>query len=501
MQIAKRGHTNNTPGHKGGTSASRVEPTSTAEVGPFAAILAMGSPVRPELGRVVVWPFATIGVLTAVLIWEVEHVGPIALAFGIGVGVIVAGVVVARRVRRQIEELAAHYQTLLRVADEQSRQAEDANRVKDEFLATLSHELRTPLNSVLGWARLLASGRLDAPHTDRAIRAIERAGWAQSRLIEDLLDISRAITGKLQISPRPVVVQPLIEAAVDSLRPAAEAKQMAIEIDLDPGLGSVAVDPDRLQQIVWNLVSNAIKFTPSGGHVTVRLRADSHDLVLSVADTGIGLTLNLADHLFERFRQADSSSTRLYGGLGLGLGIVRHLVELHGGTVTATSRGENQGATFEVRLPLRTLEHRSADRWRQFDAPPVLHGVSVLVVDDDPHALEFVRTTLEQYGAMVATVSSAKEARARVMRSPPDVLLSDLVMPDEDGLQLIREIRELDEAHGGKTPAAALTALARSEDRRRALSAGYQMHVAKPIDPLELATAVERLAHGAARSG
>jgi signal transduction histidine kinase len=263
--------------------------------------------------------------------------------------------------------LGVHYRRLLKVADEQSRRAEAANRVKDEFLATLSHELRTPLNSVLGWARLLATGKLDSTQTAGAIQAIERAGWAQSRLIEDLLDLSRIISGKLQIHLAPTVLQPVVDAAVDSLRPAAAAKHIALTVTLDRTLGVLAADPDRVQQIVWNLVSNAIKFTPIGGRVDVRLSATSDEAIISVKDTGIGFNRHLAAHLFERVHQGDSTSTRQYSGLGLGLGIVRHLAELHGGTVTASSRGEDAGSLFEVRLPIVKVTAPALDERRHIE--------------------------------------------------------------------------------------------------------------------------------------
>jgi signal transduction histidine kinase/CheY-like chemotaxis protein len=450
--------------------------------------------VRPQLGRLIVTPFATIGVLTAVLLWEIEHVGSLLLALVIAAGGIAVGVVVARRLRRDMDDLAEYYEGLLRTADDQSRQAEAANRVKDEFLATLSHELRTPLNSILGWAHLLASGKLDAAQHARAIKAIERGGLAQSRLIEDLLDLSRIVSGKLQLAMKPTVIQPLVEAAVDSLRPAADAKDIAIGVTLDSAVGPTSADPDRVQQIVWNLLSNAIKFTPNHGRVDLRLEKQGDHLCLSVQDTGIGFDPEVAKRLFERFRQGDSSSTREYSGLGLGLGIVRHLAELHGGTVQAASGGDNQGSTFTVRLPIRAVQAPIADAPVAATAP-TLRGVSVLVVDDDPQSLAFARSALEQYGAIVVSASSASEARQRFTRDPTDVIVSDLMMPGEDGLQLIRSIREIDAKLDRTTPAAALTALARTEDRRRALSAGYQMHIAKPIDPYELVSTVERLAH------
>src|SRR5437762_5924969 len=275
--------------------------------------------VRPQLGRLIVTPFATIGVLAAVLLWEIEHVGSILLAIAITGGAVTIGVVVARQLRRDIDKVAEYYAALLRTADEQSQQAETANRLKDEFLATLSHELRTPLNSILGWARLLATGKLDADQTTKAVQAIERAGWAQSRLVEDLLDVSRIVAGKLQIAPRSTLLQPLVDAAIQSLAPATEAKRMTMQMNLDPDVGPIAADPDRLQQIVWNLVSNAIKFTPSGGQVQVQLGIDNHQVRLAISDTGIGFNPEIAAHLFERFRQGDSGTTRQFGGLGLGL--------------------------------------------------------------------------------------------------------------------------------------------------------------------------------------
>ena len=312
----------------------------------------MRSPI--QLGQLIIVPFVTIGVLAAVLTWEIEHVGSVVLAVAIAAGSIIVGVVAAIRLRRDFDSVAEHYKVMLKIADEQTRETEAAVRTKDEFLAVLSHELRTPLNSVLGWSRLLGTGKLDSARAARAIAAIERAGWAQSHLIDDLLDMSRIVAGTFQIVPRDTRVQLIVQEAVDALRPAADAKQIALDVRLDPTIGLVIVDPDRFRQVAWNLISNAIKFTPNGGQVVVSLVMQPFELCLTVHDSGSGFTPETAARLFQRFRQGDGSSTREHGGLGLGLSIVRHVVELHGGTVIAESPGLNGGAMFEVRLPIRT---------------------------------------------------------------------------------------------------------------------------------------------------
>jgi CheY-like chemotaxis protein len=297
----------------------------------------------------------------------------------------------------------------------------------------------------------------------------------------------------MELKIRPTLVPPLVDTAVESLRPAAEAKQIAVDVVLESPMPALAADGQRLKQVVWNLLSNAIKFTPSGGSVQIHLATVDGELVLSIADTGVGFQPEVASHLFERFRQGDSSSTREHGGLGLGLGIVRHVVELHGGTVTASSAGENTGSTFVVRIPMRVLDAPPVELAPAPPPAPLLHGVTVLVVDDDPQQLTFVRTTLENAGAVVVTASSPKDARARFRRDPPDVLLSDLVLTGDDGLSLIRDLRRFDQESGRATPACALTALARTEDRKRALSAGYQVHVAKPAAASEIIKTVEWL--------
>jgi CheY-like chemotaxis protein len=405
-----------------------------------------------------------------------------------------AALVVAAGLRIRIGNLSHRYEALLAMADAQSRRAEEANLVKDEFLATLSHELRTPLNSILGWARLLASGKLNEAQTSRAVAAIERAGWAQSHLIENLLDVSRIVEGRLLVAPRPTMVHPVIEGAIDTVRQSAELKGVVIETHLDPKLGAVSVDPNRLHQIVWHLVSNAVKFTPAGGRVTVSVESAGTALRIAVRDTGVGFPPELAQQLFEQFRQGETGTTRPYSGLGLGLAIARHLVERHGGTIAARSAGPNRGAEFEVRMPIRAARTGVPDETAPVEPTPLLRGLSILVVDDNDDDRELVRTSLEHYGAVVRTAGSAHEAREHFRRDRPDVIVSDLVMPDEDGLELIRQIRAMDERAGRLTPAAALSALARADDRRRALKAGYQMHLTKPIDPLELALMIESLA-------
>lgn len=455
----------------------------------------MRAQVGAQLARLLVVPLTTVGVVSALLVWEIEHVGSIALAASLAVVALAAMLLVARGVRRQIDELSDHYEALLREADEASRRAEAASRLKDEFLGTLSHELRTPLNSILGWTRLLAGGKLDATQTANALGAIERAGWAQSRLIEDLLDLSRIVGGRLQLSLRPTSLGTVVRAVVESLEPAAVARGIVVETHLDDRMAPVSVDPDRFQQMAWHLISNAIKFTLSDGRVWVVLEQHGPEVILTVADTGIGFTVDQADHLFERFRQGDSSSTRRFGGVGLGLGLVRHLAELHGGTVAARSEGVHRGSTFEVRLPARTaIDPLAEARLPEHQPRPLLEGLSVLVVDDDESTLALAKSTLERFGAAVQTARSADEAERHFAASPPDVLLSDLRMPGRDGLQLIRVIRDLDAQRGRRTPAAALTGLARASDREIALQAGFQMHVAKPVDPMELAVTVQQLA-------
>jgi PAS domain S-box-containing protein len=375
------------------------------------------------------------------------------------------------------------------------RHAEEANRVKDEFLATVSHELRTPLTAILGWAHMLRSGQF-AGDTSKALETIERNARAQAQLIDDLLDVSRIITGKLRMDVQPIDPNSFIDDSVEAIRPAAEAKGVRVQKIMDTGATTVVGDPVRLQQVVWNLLSNAVKFTPKGGRVQVRLeRVDSH-VEISVADTGAGIEPEFLPYVFERFRQADGRTTRQHGGLGLGLAIVRHLVELHGGTVRAESAGANQGSTFRVILPVPPVHLRvgsdvrvppaARDALPSYDSLERLDGLKVLVVDDEADARELLTVGVGQRGAEVRAAGSVREALAAIKEDAPDLIISDIGMPGEDGYELIRRVRALPADDGGAVPAIALTAYARTEDRLQALRAGYQMHVTKPVEMAEL---------------
>ncbi|HZS45143.1 MAG TPA: response regulator [Blastocatellia bacterium] len=401
------------------------------------------------------------------------------------------------RIEKEREELLVREQHA-------RRQAETANRVKDEFLATLSHELRTPLSSILGWTRLLGGGKLDASTTVRAIETIERNAKAQAQLINDLLDVSRIVAGKLQFEIRPVRLTKVIDAAIDAVTPAANAKDIQISFVNENSNINVLGDSDRLQQIVWNLLSNAVKFTPASGSVEVRLRERKSKAEIVVTDTGQGIDPEFLPYVFERFRQADGSSTRKHGGLGLGLAIVRHLVEMHGGTVQVNSEGEGKGATFIVDLPVAVIREVESEetglfRFNKSNGElnvPTLQGVRVLVVDDEPDALDMLKTVLLHCGAEVSTASDASGALDQLQNLLPDVLVSDIGMPGEDGYVLINKVRGLPEERGGRTPAIALTAYAREEDRHRALSEGFQLHLAKPIEPSIVVSEILSLAKG-----
>jgi len=396
--------------------------------------------------------------------------------------------------------LAIEHARIYEVERQARRQAEEANRMKDEFLAIVSHELRSPLNAMLGYAVLLRYGGLDSQKVKQAADVIERSGKAQAQLIDDLLDTARIISGKLRLELGPVDLVSVIEQAVQTIHPAADAKRISLETDLPPEIGQITGDPARLQQVVWNLLSNAVKFTPQGGRVEARLERVDPYIGITVSDTGKGISPDFLPYVFDRFRQADASSARRYGGLGLGLALVKYLVELHGGTIEAASAGEGQGAMFRVTLPVRAV----ATPLGEAGVEPVtvkssgeLAGVRALVVDDEDDARKLIETVLRQYGADVVAVSSAAEAYTRITTTPPherpDVMVTDIGMPGEDGYSLIRRVREWERARGAYIPAVALTAYGRVEDRMRALSAGFQMHVAKPVEPAELAVVIMSL--------
>jgi PAS domain S-box-containing protein len=390
---------------------------------------------------------------------------------------------------------------LLAAAEEARVQAESANRMKDEFLATLSHELRTPLNAIVGWVHLLRAGRLDEATARRALATIDRNAKIHTQLISDILDVSRIASGKLGVQMRPVELAPIVEAALDTVRLAAEAKAIRVRVELDPRGGPVAGDPDRLQQVVWNLLSNAIKFTPEGGAVTLELRREGDHAVMRISDNGIGIPPEFLPFVFERFRQADPSTTRPQGGLGLGLAIVHHLAQAHGGTVFAASPGSGQGSTFTLRLPLVADPPPAGDRARPTAtaftvtfAGPSLDGVSVLLVGGDESARTATTALLRERGAEVLQAASADEALALVRRLRPDVLVARDQPSADDSQVLIRAVREMPPERGGLTPAAVLGGEGTFEQRMKSLLAGYQVHLAATVAPAELAMAVATLA-------
>ena len=403
-----------------------------------------------------------------------------------------------RHLRRQLDEQRA---ALERTVEERTRELRKANDVKDRFLAMLSHELRSPLGAIRIWASLLRTGKLDPERSARALEAIERSAVTQAKLIEDLLDVSRIVTGKLVLDVGPVDLTDVAEAALDAVRAAAEAKQIRLEQVFELTGKQVEGDPARLQQVVWNLLSNAVKFSAAGGRIVLRVSRARSEAVVSVRDEGEGIETEFLPHVFERFRQADNTRTRTHGGLGLGLAIVRDLVAQHGGAVAAESGGKGQGATFTVRLPLvegrpearRVVALGPAFKGERAPAASTLRGVRVLVVDDDPDARESVAAVLEQAGATVQAVESAGDAVESLEREPSDVLVSDIAMPGVDGYTLLGRARA--RLRGREIPAAALTAYAGSEDRGRALAAGFQAHLAKPVDPAQLVAVVAELAH------
>jgi len=396
------------------------------------------------------------------------------------------------------EERAA---SLVRERDARQH-AEEADRLKDEFLATLSHELRTPLTSILGWASMIRNGEVEGSNASRAIETIERNARSQARLIDDLLDVSRIITGNLRLDLHPLNLAPIVEAALDALRPTADVKGMKLQTRFVPGQCLVKGDPNRLRQVIWNLLSNAIKFTPRHGSVSIDLTCVESTVRLTVSDTGDGISPEFLPYVFDRFRQAEGSISRKQGGLGLGLAVARHLVELHGGTIRAESKGIGKGAVFSVDLPLaqerrdpaRAEERRrEVERRRSRMGAVRLDGVHVLLVEDDDDSRKLLGTMLKRNGARVTSTKSAAEALAVFEGELPDVLISDIGMPDQDGYELMRKLRALPPQRGGKTPAIALTGYASRKDRDRALNSGYQQHMAKPIEQADMIKAIAAL--------
>jgi hypothetical protein len=389
--------------------------------------------------------------------------------------------------------LSKERESILESEREARTVAERASRLKDEFVATVSHELRTPLNAVLGWVHILH--RDSSPATlERGLEVIERNARTQAKLVDDLLDTSRALAGKLRLEIQRVNLAAVVESAIETMRPAATAKGVELVMDVTSDRTTVAADPNRIQQVAWNLISNAIKYTPRGGRVSVRLERTAAVHRLVVSDTGVGIDSEFLPYVFDRFRQFDATTTRKHGGLGLGLAIARHLVELHGGTIEAWSEGPGQGATFVVTLPISTVLFTSAPRDVQGETRSRLDDFDILVVDDDADARDLVARLLEERGARARTASSAVEAIARYTERRPDMIVSDIGMPEQDGVELVRHIRDLDAREGRRTPAVALSALARPADRARALDAGFDLYISKPVEPEELITALSRLA-------
>jgi signal transduction histidine kinase/ActR/RegA family two-component response regulator len=381
-------------------------------------------------------------------------------------------------------------------------QAERLSHVKDEFLATLSHELRTPLNAILGWSALLRQQALPSEERGRGLETIERNARAQAQIINDLLDMSRIVSGKLHLDVQPIYLQDVITAAIETVRPSAEARHIRLQTLLDSTIGRTRGDPNRLQQVLWNLLTNAVKFTPQGGRIQVVFERVNSHVEITVTDSGIGVKPEFLPYVFDRFRQADASTTRRFGGLGLGLSIVRNLVEMHGGTVSVRSPGENQGTTFTIALPLLAIDTEPARRLRAPTAEevsleeielPMLDDATILIVDDEADTRLLVQRILEDRGARVLAAGSATEALTLIARENVDLMVSDIGMPGIDGYQLIEQVRVLDSRRSGPLPAIAVTAYARPEDRQRSLLAGYQAHIPKPLEARELIAAIASL--------
>lgn len=485
--------------------------TRAQAVGAVFATLVLPAPSRPGLRRCLNG-FAEVGDQQSCRV-ELEAVRRDGTAFPVeltissipGGGDIHLNVFARDITQRRHDE--AEREHLLEETENARAQAEMASRAKDEFLSTLSHELRTPLTAIVGWTYLLRGGRLDSASAAKGLEAIERNASAQAQVISDILDLSRIVGARFRLNVRPLELAPVVAAAMEPLMPAANAKSVKLQTVLDPTAGLVSGDPDRLRQVVWNLVSNAVKFTPRGGRVTVRVERAGESVRVSVEDTGEGIAPGFLPHVFEHFRQADQSNTRAHGGLGVGLAVVRHLVELHGGTVHAESTGMGRGATFVVVLPALETEQLPAGEVASTavgaapfpaDGLGVLQGVKVLLVDDGEDVREVVGSVLRDHGAEVSTAKTASEALRSLALFAPDVLIAEVEMMGETGYSLIRKVRSLPPEQGGRVPAAALSTYARTEDRVQALLAGFQIHLAKPVQPAELLAVVASLA---ARNG
>ncbi|HMJ10755.1 MAG TPA: PAS domain S-box protein, partial [Polyangiaceae bacterium] len=407
----------------------------------------------------------------------------------------------ARRLAEETARNLLREQTARAVAESLATRAEEANRIKDEFLATVSHELRTPLNAIVGWTSLLRQTSLE-PRVAKSIEVIDRNAHAQVKIIEDILDVSRIVTGKLRIDPKLTDMVTITNHVLEIIRPSAHARQISVEFQQSTATFPLVADPERLQQVIWNLLSNAVKFTDPGGAIRLAIEATTSDVVLRVHDTGRGIEADFMPYVFDRFKQADASTTRRFGGLGLGLSLVRHIVELHGGSAAVHSAGPGQGSTFSIMLPVHpSYSEEPADTGsvqaasRAFHGPqPALRGVRVLVVDDDDDARDLLTMVLEKVDATVVNAASAAAGFAALQRFRPHVLVSDIAMPEEDGYSFAQRVRALDSSAGGGIPSIALTAYTRTEDRARALAAGFTTHIGKPVDPDELVASVANLA-------
>ena len=485
--------------YRGVSVISGVRPSSSIGGGCIVTNVVYDEATRPldRLGWLLAYASGLIGlvggllsmVVAGVMTKPIKRLAAAAKALGAGdldTPIPVSGPSEVRQLGVTLSHMASSVRDLVRSEQRARREAEAASRTKDDFLATLSHELRTPLNAILGWASILTRTDRDRSRVMHAVKVIERNARVQSQMIEELLDVSRIAAGRVRLNLANVSISAAIDAACEAVRPSADAKQVAILRHIEVDGQTVRADPRRLQQIIWNLLSNAVRFTPPGGRVTVHAREASDGVEIIVSDTGAGIAAEFLPHVFDRFRQGDSSTTRSHGGLGLGLAIVRDLLELHHGTVTAESPGEGKGTTFTVWLPDRSANsEEDSGSHRTGPVPPVLAGAKVMVVDDDPDARDVLRTILEDAGASVTMSGSAQETRSLLSQAHPDLLIADIGMPEEDGYSLIQSIRRLD-TDVSHVPAIALTAHTRPEDVELALRSGFQIHMAKPIDSARL---------------